>query len=299
MNRTYSSIFIFLFTVIFSVTGYGFDKLPDLENRYFGEQPPGITPKLFAPKILSPDGLFEGGAFSPDMKSFYFTRKNGKYKERTFFVIHYENNQWSEVYETDLKWPLFSADGNTMYLGKQYSERTETGWSQPKEMGEFLKEQAHGLSVSAKGTFYFPFFKQEDNGHGNIGYSRLVNGKYEEPIKLGPEINQGDYIAHPYIAPDETYLMWDVERDENHGSSQADIYISFRESDGSWGQAINMGNEINTPIHESSPLVSPDGKYLFFKRGEWVTEKDGSRNWVSKSYWVDAQVIENLKANNS
>ncbi len=266
---------------------------PTIETAYFGEKPPGLVPKLFEPETVSPEGFFEGGKFSPDMKEFYFTRKNGKYKERTFFVIRYENSKWGDESETDIKWPLFSTDGNTMYVGKKYRVRTETGWSEPKSLGEFLKEQAHGLSVSSNGTFYFPFFKKEDNGHGNLGYSRLISGKHENPVKLSAEINIGEYIAHPYIAPDESYLMWDVEREDGHG--MADIYISFRHEDGSWLTPINMGAVINTELQESSPYVTPDGKYLFFTRGEWKTKEDGSGYFVSKKYWVDAQVIENLK----
>ncbi len=51
---------------------------PTLEIAYFGEKPPGLIPKLFAPDIVSPEGLFEGGKFSPDMKKYYFSRKKGK-----------------------------------------------------------------------------------------------------------------------------------------------------------------------------------------------------------------------------
>ena len=263
------------------------------ENLYFGEEPPGLTPKLFDPEIVSPEGFFEGGSFSPDMKEFYFSRKNGRYKERTFFVIRYENGSWGKESKTDIRWPQFSQDGKMMYGGKEYRERTETGWSAPKRQGDFLKEQAHGISLSAKGTYYFPFYKEEDGGHGNLGYSRLINGKHENPIKLGSNINKGAYIAHPYIAPDESYLLWDVVREDGYG--QADIYISFRGEDGAWLPALNMGNQINTAFQESGARVSPDGKYLFFSRGEWKAREDGTTYWVGKPYWVDIQIIETLR----
>jgi hypothetical protein len=294
--NNFISVLIFFILCLSACDSSKQNDFPSMEDRYFGQKPPGLTPELFAPQILSPDGLFEGGSFSPDMKEFYFTRRHGKYKKRTFFVIRFENNSWGEEAETDIKWPLFSADGDTMYVGKEYKKRTNDGWSEPNKLGEFLEEQAHGLTVSANGTFYFPFFKKEDKGHGNLGYSRLINGKYEKPTKLGSEINKGEYIAHPHIAPDESYLMWDVERDDNYGTSQPDIYISFKEKNGSWGPAINMGNKINTPVFEQSPRLTPDGKFLFFKRGNWVTRQDGNREWVSKSYWVDAKIIETLRA---
>ena len=296
MKVNNATIFSFFFILFLSACDSSkHNDFPPIEDRYFGQKPPGLIPELFTPQILSSDGYFEGVTFSPDIKEFYFSRRYGKYnQERSFFVIRFENNSWGEVSETDIRWPLFSAEGDTIYVGKEYRKRTNNGWSEPKPLGKFLEEQAHGLAVSANGTFYFPFFKKEDNGHGNLGYSRLINGKHENPVKLSAEINTGEYIAHPYIAPDESYLMWDVEkREDSHGL--ADIYISFRHEDGSWLTPINMGAVINSELQESSPYVTPDGKYLFFTRGEWKAKEDGSRYFVSKKYWVDAQVIENLK----
>ena len=57
-----------------------------------------------------------------------------------------------------------------------------------------------------------------------------------------------------------------------------------------------MGSTINTSIYEQSPNVTPDGKYLFFRRGAWVTKVDGNRSFEGKSYWVDARVIDMLKS---
>ncbi|GLR69457.1 hypothetical protein [Agaribacter marinus] len=88
--------------------------------------PPGLIPKHFNPKVVSPDGRFEGGTFTPDLKTFYFTRKNGQYKNRTFFVIQYEKNGWGQAVETDIRWPQFSADGNIMYLEQKYKERMDS-----------------------------------------------------------------------------------------------------------------------------------------------------------------------------
>lgn len=56
-----------------------------------------------------------------------------------------------------------------------------------------------------------------------------------------------------------------------------------------------MGDKINTALQESGASVSDDGKYLFFSRGEWKLREDGSTYWVGRPYWVDAQLIENLR----
>ncbi|MCE7995199.1 MAG: hypothetical protein HEP71_24690 [Roseivirga sp.] len=267
-----------------------------LQNLYFGEEPPGLVPKLFDPKTVSPEGLFEGGAFSPDLKEYYFTRMDQNYEKRSFFVIYNENGIWGNESETDIRWPHFSEDGTMMYGGKWYRERTENGWSELKNQGEFLKDQAHGISRSSKGTYFLGAYRKEDNGPSSLSYSRFINGKYENPVKMSEEINTGKWIAHPFIASDESYLMWDAEREEGHGDN--DCYISFRQRDGSWGAAINLGAQINTSSNESSPRVTLDGKYLFFSRGDWKSREDGSTYWVGKTYWVDVQIIENLRPKN-
>lgn len=267
--------------------------LPTIETAFLGENPPGLIPKEFAPDIVSPEGLFEGGRLSPDKKSYYFTRKNGKYEERTFFVIRYENGSWGNESETELKYPKFSKGGDTIYAGNKYRDKTETGWSEYKSLGPpFSDKHIMGISFSNNGTSYFDEFERPDTV-GAISYSRLINGKYEPRQKMGKHVNTGTWIAHPHIAPDESYLIWDQRSEDGYG--QADLYITFRAKDGSWLPAMNMGAQINTGLSESGAHVSGDGKYLFFSRGEWEVKEDGSTNWAAKSYWVDAQVIENLR----
>lgn len=74
-------------------------------------------------------------------------------------------------------------------------------------------------------------------------------------------------------------------RDDGYGDS--DLYISFRNEDGSWGKGINMGDTINTEIEEGYASITPDGKYLFFNRFPERGKAD--------IYWVDARIIETLR----
>lgn len=262
-----------------------------LETVYFGEKPPELIPKPFNPKIISPSGRFEGGRFSPDMKEFYFSRKNKEYKKRNFYVIRFYNNFWGKESVTDIKWPVFSTDGNTMYTGKSYRERNDIGWSEPKKQREFLNNMAHGMSISSKGSYFFAVYKKEDMGINGSIY--IFSDGFENPKKLSDAINTGKYIAHPYVAPDESYLIWDVVREDGYG--QADIYISFKQKDGSWLPAINMGDKINSPDQESGASITPDGRFLFFSRTKKKIMEDGSSYEIVEPYWVDAQIIENLR----
>ena len=59
-------------------------------------------------------------------------------------------------------------------------------------------------------------------------------------------------------------------------------YVDARLPDGSWGMPVNLGPGVNTVNSEYTPMLSPDGRYLFFTSGG-----PGSDD----IYWVDASVI--------
>jgi len=265
----------------------------NLESRYFGQKPPDLIPQMFAPGIIASEEGFAGSVkFSPDMKEIYFNKKGGKYKDFTPLVIRYENDNWQDESVTDLIFPVFSRDGNIIYKGNQYKERTESGWSEFKSLGApFDDKIIMGISISAQKTIFFDHYAR--GTRGDISYSRLIDGKYEPSQKLGKHINNGKPLAHLYIASDESYLLWDAIREGGYGNS--DLYISFKQADGSWGKSINLGAQINTEAVEGGPRVTPDGKYLTFHRGGSKVTEDGSREVFGSPYWVDAQVIENLR----
>jgi len=253
------------------------------EEVYLGQKPPGLIPELFAPDIIQTEHREAEAAFTPDLKEFYFRRRGGENKNNTLVVVQYKNNRWTEsVVPPRAGEPFISLDGKILYLGNKYRERTNSGWSEVKSLDAPFKDiRIMRLTVSSNGTYYF----DEASETGSIRYSRLIDGVHEEPKIL--EINLGEWNAHPFIAPDESYLIWDDQRESGYG--KADLYISFRQEDGSWGVAINLGDKINTEFGEAYGSVSPDGKYFFFHRGFGGDTGD--------IFWVDAQFIEALRLN--
>lgn len=260
------------------------------QSIYLGENPPNLTPKAFAPDIVSTQNYEYGGVFTPNLKEFYFIRDGGKFKEAVLVVLKNEKGKWIESVVSDwIGQPVISPDGMKMHLGKRYMERTENGWSEVKELGPPFDEiPIMRLSSSANGTYYFDTYV-EDIPDFPLRYSRLINEGHEKPQELGKTINTGiKNFNHPFIAPDESYLIWDAVKEEGYGSS--DLYISFKQENGSWGEAINLGDKINTEAWEASAAITPDGKYLFFSRNM------GSKNYENVDiFWVSTQVIENLK----
>lgn len=250
---------------------------------YLGQKPPGLTPKLFAPDFIQREHREAEAALSPDLKEFYFRRRGGNFKSNALVVVKYENNQWSEsLIDSVSGEPFISPDGKTMHLGKRYRDRNPTGWSDVKSLAApFNKFPIMRLTSSSNGNYYF----DEASESGPLRYSIFVNGVHEEPLVLNIE-DIGNWNAHPFIAQDESYLIWDDQRESGYGNS--DLYISFRNQDGSWGPSINLGDKINTEFEEAYGSVSPDGKYFFFHRSYGGDKAD--------IFWVDAQFINELSS---
>jgi len=261
------------------------------ESPYLGQKLPGLIPEPFAPQLVTTGGWEYCGGFTPSLEEFYFLRQVGETEadEKTeFVVIKNINNQWRDsVISPRVGTPFISPDGKVMHLGRRYKKRTDTGnWSEIKKLSPpFDSLPIMRLTASSKGTYYFDEFKRDLTG--DIRFSRLVNGKYEEPRVLNKKINTGRSF-HPFIAPDESYLIFDSTREDGYGDS--DIYISYRQEDNTWGDPINMGEKINTEVWEASASITPDGKYLFFNRNM------GSDKYENVDiFWVSSQVIENLR----
>jgi len=257
-----------------------------VEGPYLNQQPPGQTPALFAPGLVSTKQYSYGGTFTPDMQTFYFRRIPAAGGEMEYVAWHYRDHQWQMNILDDIAGqPFFAADGQRLHLGRRFKERSADGWGTTQHLGQpYTDLQIMRMTSSLNGTWVFDEVGSEQ-GDGVLRYSALVDGKRQQPLPFGPEINAGTFNAHPFIAPDESYLIWDCRREGGYGG--ADLYISFRLPDGSWGKAINLGPEINTGGWDAAASVTPDGQYLFFHR----LNEHGNAN----IYWVDAGFIEQLK----
>jgi len=93
----------------------------------------------------------------------------------------------------------------------------------------------------------------------------MINDKFYEPEKLDNAINSEYSEQDPCIALDESFMIFYSSRPGHLGKENVDLYISFKEKDGHWTEAINMGPTFNkSHIITRFPRLSPDGKYLAF-----------------------------------
>ncbi|MCF6459223.1 serine hydrolase [Pseudoalteromonas sp. MMG024] len=258
-----------------------------LTGPYLGQKAPGLTAEVFAPNIISTKDWESGVVFAPNMKEMYMLREvNADTKpEQQFVVYEKDGENWNErVISKRVGTPTLSPNNKIMFFGRGYKERTQDGWSEMKRLGpDFESYRIMRVTSSLNGTIAFD--EASNNGNGVLRYSTMKHGKLSTPKPFPKEINTGIWNAHPFIAPDESYVIWDGQRGEDTRNS--DLFISFKEPDESWGEAIKFGDNVNTSENEFAAQLSPDGKYLFFNR-------NGDDRNVD-TYWVDAKVIEDLK----
>ena len=208
MKTYFISIVLLLSVLVMSSNSYGQDRVSSPGRSLSWAKTSGLTPEVFAPGIVSTEHHEWGAIFSPDMKEFYFSRRNNKSGKDSHFVLKSENNRWHESEVEPGVGGSISPDGKTMFFTNQYRERTDEGWSEFKSLGSAFEDfDIMRLTTSSKGTYVFDEYPKE--GNFVLRYSRLINGKREAPKLFSKEINTGKQNVHPFIAPDESYILWD------------------------------------------------------------------------------------------
>ena len=276
----------------------GRDGSRNIMNAYFGQKPPGMTPELFAPEIFKSE-LHGGLVFSPDGKEVYWDLME---EGRNILFMKIENDMWTEPAEVPFKSKYgtgdatFSPDGEKLFFTSQesitsgrkeddeniwYVEREDGSWGKPKPLSPTVNAYPlhWQLSVSASGNLYF-------GAKGDIYMAIPQNDKYISVKKVSDSINTKHHEGTPFIAPDERYMIFSRYGGELR---YADLFISFKDENGNWKEAKNLGSMINSDMHELCPNVSPDGKYLFFNRNH------GERGDL-RVFWVDAGIIDKMNS---
>ncbi len=308
-------------------------EFPELRGPYLGQNPPGLTPEVFAPGIVSTGLATRDMAITPNGEEIYFSVTVGG---RTMIMVsRMENGFWREPEVApfsgrylDIE-PSISPDGQRFFFlstrpqpgqeeksGWVYQDiwvmdREGDRWSEPYNLGPPINSASpeYFPSVTADGTLYFT--REGDDRVSSTYRSRLVDGVYDEPEILGPEVNCGSNRFNVYVSPDESFVIVPaMGREDSLGG--VDYYVVFRSDDDTWSEPINMGDAINQPEgREWSASLSPDGKYLFF-----MTSRTGGDSGLplagrpisdllemstrpgqgsSDIWWVSAEVIEQLR----
>lgn len=277
----------------------------DDPGLYFGQRPPGATPEVFAPGIVSLDDRFEQFlVYRPDGQGLVFSVTNGDWSAFELRTMDRGKNGWGPDARAAFQGQAggltaaLSPDGDEVFItapwpsyppSDVWRSRREAGrWSEPLKVGPPVSSAGDEweVAMAANGTLYFSSDRPGGEGDLDIYRAPRVNGGYVEAENLGPKINSSAGDDLPWIAPDESYLIFASDRPGGLGNR--DLYISYRVG-GAWTDPVNLGAPINSPQWDIYPSVSPDGRYLFFTRRESWQPEDDSDIW-----WVEAGFVERL-----
>jgi hypothetical protein len=289
-------ILVYHFLIIVAVTiNAQQNNFPNLTGPYLGQKLPGKYPQLFATEIMiNEQGYHSSIVFSPDLKEAIW-----RPMEREGGPVLYSkliNDTWTQPKEINFGLgsgvldPIFSVDGNRIYfLSFQpidnnteqmeriwCSERVDNGWSKGKPLDKiFYNHPTHWtFSVAKNGNLYFTSEKPDLKG---ICISRFKGKNYLPPQFLFDG-------SMPFVSPDESYMIYVLKKED----TKTDLFIRYKNLDGTWTSEIEIGPNINSDKHDLAPYVSPDGKYLFFI---------SQRERMNGIMWMSAKIIEELRPN--
>jgi len=271
----------FLLSIIITVNAQQLD-FPKLTGPYLGQKPPGMTPEIFAPGIVSSNDRVEMGCtWSPDLKEFYFARSETSELSSNWSIwcIREEDGCWTEPRVVSFSGqyrdfdPFMPPDGkhliffrmdnkeNKTRMGSWIVDRKGDTWSEPR-----FFHDAYCLNTKDFRTFYFTTGESKETSK-DIGQMNFDNDVFSEPVSLPGELNSKAWEGHSCISPNGSYMIFD--RVES-------TFVSFFRDDGTWSRGYDLGGKYRVPV------VSPDGKHIFFE-------------FQGDIHWVSAKIIEELR----
>jgi Tol biopolymer transport system component len=286
---------LFFLLILIAKSSFG-QEFTDLYGDYLGQNPPENTPVVFAPGIISRGSTEHSAAiFSSDGNQVYWVSR--QIPVMNIWYMTRINNRWTkpEILPPfgDSKVcfdPFLSNDGNRLYFATGngnvdiwFIEKQGGGWSKPQGLSSVINThngQCQATFTNDETVYFIDYKTINKKWTCDILKSKFRNGNYLPPVTLPACINSQTEDWTPFVAKDESYLVF---------SSGGDLYISFHDNKNDvWSDRINMGDSINTKTQETYPTISPDGKYLFFTR---YTNETNDMD----IFWVSAKIIDRLR----
>ncbi len=194
----------------------------------------------------------------------------------------------------DEYWPSITVDGKTIIFTRLIgsgipvgqrkamaqedfytSQLVDNQW-QPSEplssINTAYNEGAQSVSADGNLLFFTACTRNDGIGSCDIYFSRNKGGEWSEPQNVGEPVNSPAWESQPSISANGESLYFVSSR--KGGKGGMDIWkcnlLGFSaEEKPVWGNAINLGDSINTPGNENSPFIHSDDKTLYFASDYW------------------------------
>lgn len=241
----------------------------------------------FAPGVVSTKAHFEiNTVFNERGDNVLFARCSDDFKTCTMMESEFKDGTWQPPQKLPFSGgyleadPYYSPDYSSIYFvskrpvdssGQEASsvnlwrsDKVDGKWQTPVYLPE-LSSDANDLypSVTSDGDLYFPSFRNDTR---LLYVARATDNGFAPPQAMPADmLGEGGLIGDSVVLAGGKTIIFSMRRSDSAG--KGDLYIS-RKVDGQWTVAKTLGSKVNTPEHEFTPIVSPDGTYLFFTRIE-------------------------------
>lgn len=157
--------------------------------------------------------------------------------------------------------PMLNENFEDLYISYKQDDGT---WTPSENLGENVNSKDHDAvsAVSADGQKVIIYLGRESNG-GDLYECVLSGDEWSKPESLGKNVNTKDnHESSACYSPDGNTIYFVSNKPGGIGGH--DIYITKKDDKDKWGEAVNIGNVINTKYDEEGVYMHPDGKTLYF-----------------------------------
>ena len=216
-------------------------------------------------------------------KMIFTRRSNG---DEDFYESNFINGNWSKAkplagkVNTNLNEGAqnISQDGQLLiFTGCNYPEgqgscdlyfsvRTNTGWSEPQNLGPMVNtdfwESSPSLSPDKRDLYFASSMAGGFGGRDIWVTHRLPTGRWSRPENLGEAVNTSGDESCPFMHADNETLYFNSNGHTGYGMT--DLFFSKKVNDSSWTMAENLGYPINTIDDQGSLIVAADGRTAYY-----------------------------------
>jgi hypothetical protein len=287
-------------------------------------------PQIFQPGIISTGDYESHPAFTPSGDTLYFIKCSYDLKISNICVSYKVNGKWTspQVASFSGKYmdsdPFVTKDGRELYYmsnrplkeGDPVKDDTDlwkvvwtgSGWSDPINLGPVVNSASDEYypTLADNGDLYFGSPRPGGKGGSDIWCCKYVNGQYQPAVNLGDAINTPGNDYEAFIAPDESYIIYNSSP---NNIRHLDFYISYNQN-GVWTKAKRLPEPLSSDDTDWSPKVTRDKKLFYFSStrnksadvpvkpqniDELNRRLESAGNSMSDIYTVDFSAITGLK----
>ncbi|PRX54790.1 TolB family protein [Flagellimonas meridianipacifica] len=280
------AISIFILLVAYHVS------IAQTNNCTYFELPlPKEIPQDFNPEVIHLNGSFKFNVEIKQCDQIYFTTIDTK--ENIYFSKK-DNGKWSKPKIASFSDPnhgdadpFLTKEGDRIYfISKRptsatdkkldwniwFADNKNEAWTEPKPLPQPMNTEEfdeYFFSISEKGNVFFSSNRKGGEGSFDIYTAKILgDNEFSIPQNVGKPVSTENYEFDPYIAPDESFILFSINEKGN-----SDLYFSLKDEKGNWTEPQNFGDRINVTDQDFAPSLSVDGKFIFFSN-------DGKLKWV-------------------